>query len=469
MPLNREEKKRALAIDLGSTNFKLAALDAGGRLSGIVAVPAPRMRGDGLIREIDAAHFDACLEPLWKALPDNAADGPLGLVCQRSTFVIWDRTSGHALTPVVSWQDRRAADWCGRHSGADALLRARAGLLLSPHYAGPKLATMLAADSGLADRMHAGDALFGNLDAWLAWRWSGGAVHRTDLTMAARTAMVDIDTGAWSNELLDLFGVPRMALPEIVATDARPVDLTNGLNLTASIADQASGALVALDPTGDSILVNLGTGGFVLRSVPDAAIRVPGYLTAPILASQRHGDRYVLEGTINGAGPAVDAFGSGPTLVPKSDPCPGGFAIPDMDGIGAPHWRADFGLTLSPAAEALARAGDRRRVVVEGLLFRIAEILADIGQGSRAGNVYLSGGLARAPSIAPSLAVLLGRPVQVLDEPESTLLGVARLALGLEPFAAPETARVEPSEAGAYLPEKFERWKAWMRSVLDAR
>lgn len=325
---------------------------------------------------------------------------------------------------------------------------------------------MCRADRGLADAVHAGDALFGNLDAWLAWKWTNGAVHRTDLTMAARTGMVDISTGEWADELLELYGVPRTVLPEIVTSDAAAVELRNGLRLSASIADQGSGALAVLDPDADAALVNLGTGGFVLRPVDDPRLRVRGYLTAPILASDRRRNRYVLEGTINGAGPAVDQFGEGPSHLPATDPCPDGFAIPDMAGIGAPHWRPEFDLTFSTAAANLTEPADRRRIVIEGLLFRIFEILSDVSRGCRPERIYLTGGLAREPDIARGLASLLGQPVDVFDEPEATLLGAARLALDIAPYAALDAERVEPSDSGAYLIAKFARWTEWVRSVL---
>lgn len=463
--MTREKTNAALAIDLGSTRFKLGCADAAGNLIRVDAVAAPPMSGAGLVREIDASEFLGRVDRLLDTYPGDVTDLPLGLVCQRSTFLVWDRDSGRALTPVISWQDRRAANWCELHLDADELLRRRAGLLMSPHYAGPKLAAMLDDDPNLAAALKHGDALFGNLDAWLVWTWTNGASHRTDLTMAARTAMVDISAADWSDELLDLYRVPRGALPDIVTSDEAAVDLINGLRLTASIADQGSGALAVLDPREDAALVNLGTGGFVLRPVGDANTRIRGYLTAPILSSRQRGDRHVLEGTINGAGPAVDRFGAGPSPLPARDPCPDGFAIPDLAGIGAPHWRPELGLTLSSAAR-LAKPADQRRVVIEGLLFRIFEILCDVGDGRLPEAVYLSGGLAREPGVASGLASLLGQPVHVFDEPEATLLGAVRLALDIDPFAAVDAERIEPSDAGAYLRAKFPRWSEWLRGVL---
>jgi len=463
-----EKSVAAVAIDLGSTRFKLGCIDRSGRLSRVAALPAPRLTGEGLVRQVDAATFLRQVERLWDEFEGELAGMPFGLVCQRSTFVVWDRQSGRPLTPVVSWQDRRAADWCEEHVFADELLRRRTGLLMSPHYAGPKLAAMMREDPELTAQLQSGDALFGTLDAWLTWVWTAGAIHRSDLTMAARTAMVDIVAGDWCDELLDLYGMTRSALPDIVATDAPPVDLRNGARLTASIADQASGALAVLDPRLDAALVNLGTGAFVLRPVGDASIRRDGYLTGPILSSETLGERSVLEGTINGAGPAVDRFGRESALLPTEDPAPEAFAIPDLAGIGAPHWRPEFDLTLSRAAKKLEVPLEQRRVVIEGLLFRVYEILRDVSDGRLPANVYVSGGLVRDPAVAQGLATLLDAPVHVFDEAESTLLGVARLAMGIRPFAAADAQCVAPAASGAYLRDKFGRWESWVRGVLAA-
>jgi len=468
MPIDSQKSGplQVVALDLGSTRFKLGRADVAGCLIGVDVVRAPSLTGDGLIREGDPmAVLDAA-----DGLLDGLDELPLGLVCQRSSFVIWDRHSGQALTPLVSWQDRRAAGWCLAHpEGEDPLIR-RAGLLLSPHYVGPKLAAMQADDPELAARLRDGSAVFGNLDAWLAWHWTDGGVHRTDCTMAARTGLVDIASGDWSDELLDLFGVPRQALPEIVATVASPLALTNGLRLHASVADQASSALAVLDPDDDCALVNLGTGGFVLRPVSNASVRRRGLLTAPILRSGQLGNRYVLEGTINGAGPAVDRFGAGPSVLPAVDAWPDVFVIPDLSGIGAPHWRPEFSQPWSPAAEAVKVAADRRRLVIEGLLFRIKEILlgfaGSAGYGQLPARILLSGGLASEPAVAPGLASLLGQAVELFDEPESTLLGAARLAAGRPVYARLNTTRIEPSDTGAYLAEKFPRWQAWVSGVL---
>ncbi len=203
----------------------------------------------------------------------------------------------------------------------------------------------------------------------------------------------------------------------------------------------------------------------MLYPTTGARVRRPGYLTAPILFGATGEARFVLEGTINGAGPALDRFASGPTDLPRADPCADGFAIPDLTGLGSPHWRPDLGLTLSEAARRQSPSG-QRRIVLEGLLFRVLEILLDLGAGTLPDRVLISGGLVRDPAVGLGLAHLLQRPVERLDEPETTLLGAARLAAGLDPFADPQTRRVDATDAGTYLGDKFPRWQRWLRERI---
>lgn len=453
----------ALALDLGSTRIKAARLDRKGRVEDVRAVAAPALRGRDPIREGDAeAYADAALA-LLRAVAANAGRAvPLGIATQRSSFVVWRREDGAPRTPLVSWQDRRAAAWCERRRALAPEIVRHTGLPLSPHYAGPKLAAMQEADPGLARLLSDGEHLFGTLETFLAWRWSGGRVHETDLSVAARTLLVDLRTRTWSDELLARFGVPREVLPAIVATAGRAVPLDPGPRLAATVADQAAGALALLEPSERSVLVNVGTGAFVLRPAAGAEVRCSGYLTAPVYGDA-NGARFTLEGTINGGGPALDRFGSPPTALPQRDPAPAAFAIPDLAGLGSPHWRPAIGLTLSDAALALDEAG-QRRVVLEGLLFRIAEILGDLFGSEPPDRVLLAGGASADPALAAGLATLVGRPVERLLEAEGGLAGAARLAAGLPPCLPGPMQHTAPG-AARYLQAKYPRWREWLYST----
>lgn len=451
----------ALALDLGSTRIKLGALDDAQRLRLLAARPSPAVTGSGLVRESDPM---AWLHAVRDLLELEGTGLPLGISSQRSSFLLWRRDDAQPVTPLISWQDRRARDWCSRHAHLEALIVQRAGLRLSAHYAGPKLASMLEPRPDWRAGLASGELLFGTLDSWLVWLLSGQSAHVTDPSMAARTGMFALDTGDWSRQLLQAYAVPSACLPRVLPSTGQALPLANGVVLNASLADQSAGALALLGAD-DSVLVNFGTGAFVLRAGVRGDRRVPGYLTAVLLGNER--SRFALEGTINGAGPSLDACAAGPTRLPATDPCVEGFGLPDRAGTGSPHWRPGFGPLLSAAAGKLDGPG-RRRVMLEGLLFRVREILDDLDIAGSAGRILLSGGLVRDPAVAAGLAALLGRPVEVLAEAEAGLLGAARLAAGLPAHARVETELVSPGAAGIYLVDKYPRWRDWLAEALQA-
>jgi glycerol kinase len=448
---------RALALDLGTTRVKLATLDDGGALTDLRTCRAPAPRGDGELRELDADAYRRAAESL---LADAPTDVPLGIASQRSSFCLWDR-EGVPATPLLSWQDRRAAAWCDAHRAHEPRVTELTGLPLSPHYAGPKLAQLLERDAQLGVRLAAGGLLFGTLESFLVWHWSA-RVHETDLSMAARTLLADPLTGDWSDELLALCGVPRACLPRIAPTHGRATPLARGGALAASIADQPSGLLAVLGTSADGALVNLGTGAFVLSPTGARREQRAGYLSGPLCAAPDGSAAFALEGTINGGGATADRAAPGPTQLPASDPTPDAFCLPDENGVGAPYWRPRQAFLFDDGGASLTGA-DRRRAILEGLVFRARGILDDLPDTD---PVHVSGGLSHEPFVPTALATCLGREVRVLEEEETTLLGAARLAAGLEPYARPSARTVRPDPRGLWLQDKYERWREWLLQRL---
>lgn len=456
----------SVALDLGTTQFKAACFSPEGELHDLVSVPAPGLAGSELIREGNPGEYLEKATTLLADLASRVGNGtPFGIASQRSSFLVWGRNSGKAITPVVSWQDRRAANWCARHGDLDQAVRERTGLLLSPHYIAPKLASMMEDDRVLRDQVRNRTARVGTLETFLIWNWTSGQVHETDLTMAARTLLADPRGCTWSEAMLAAFGIPREVLPEIVPNRNRRIDLDMGLVVTATLADQSAAALALSGARAGEILVNLGTGVFVLVPAPGFDTR-PGYLCGP-LVDAGDGVKYAFEGTINAGGGTANRFGEGPTTWPASDPCPAAFAIPDEAGIGAPYWRSDISLKFSPAAADLKDA-DRRRIVLEGIVFRTREMVDALCRDARARRIVLAGGFTQEPFVAPAMASCLQRPVEVVEEPHATLKGVARLAAVDAPFRPPLTRSVEPDPRGAYLATKYEAWKSWITGMLEA-
>jgi len=170
---------------------------------------------------------------------------------------------------------------------------------------------------------------------------------------------------------------------------------------------------------------------------------------------------HVLEGTINAGGASADALAPPPT--DWSTPVdPAAFCLPDENGVGAPYWRADFPQTFSEAAHALSPALERR-VLVEGLLFRTRQILDDLCDGPPS-RLLLSGGLTHDSGVPAALASLVDAPLEVVLEPETTLLGAARLAAA-ETAATPVATRGVAALPGADLRSRFAAWEDWLASV----
>ena len=454
----------SIALDLGSTRIK-AGRFVDGKLVEVHAEDAPALFGDDPVRQFNPQGYLAATKRALDRL-GPIEDGPLpvGIASQRSSFLLWERATGNPVTPVVSWQDRRAHGWCEANRRKEPVIRMITGLPLSAHYAGPKLASMHEENPVLWDHVRSGELLWGTLETYLVWMWTGGRVHSTDLTMAARTQMVDLREEVWAPRLCDVFGVPIPMLPVIDHSTHRGIALDERFVLHTTLADQAAGAVAALGRDTGTALVNLGTGGFVLVPTGREVVTAPGYLTAPIL-SDEHGSSFVLEGTINGAGSALDPYGPGPTELLEDDVASDAFCLPDCTGVGAPHWRAMIPFTLSKAAQTLDREA-QRRVVLEGLVFRIREILDVLTAEVPINRVVMSGGLCREPFLPAALAACLQCPVEVLDQSEGTLLGVAQLAAGWTPAPEKRTILVEPRSAGRYLPAKFSRWRVWMDQTL---
>ncbi|MCE9594866.1 MAG: hypothetical protein K8S98_11805 [Planctomycetes bacterium] len=449
----------ALALDLGTTRIKAGAIDADGKLSHVHAIDSPPTLGTGRERLSDPDAWRRAALGLVAEL-DRELDAtlPIGLSSQRSSFLFVDARHQRPRSPLISWQDRSAEAWCTAHRAFEPRMRALSGLVLSPHYVGPKIAARVESDRALAEALGSGEVQVRTLDAWIVAALERDLATRTDLSCAARTGLVDLETRGYSDELLGAFGVPRVALAPL----APSVDL-GAPRVRAQLADQASAALAVLGEEAGGALVNLGTGGFVLVATGARAVRADGYLTAPILARERSA-AFVLEGTINAGGATAERFASGPTAWPDVDPTPDEFCVPDENGWGAPFWRADGTLRFSGGTHVGCHA-DLRRVVLEGLCFRVASILADLGRATKVERVALAGGLAHDPFVARALAAVLVRPIEVVGEFEASLSGVGRLAAGLDPRERARPTSVEPRDGDAWLREKYERWRAWVATL----
>lgn len=465
-----------LALDLGGTAGRALLFDAVGREVAAAHCPIGTRRAgddrvehdaDELASAIATAAQDACDSPLARGRPISAA----ALATQRSTVVCWDRRSGAALGPAISWQDRRAADWLARTLGARApWVRRRTGLVLSPHYGASKLRWCLDRLPDVQAAARAGTLAAGPLASFLLYRLLAERPVVADPANASRTLLFDPDELDWSTELLEAFGLPRGVLPECRPTvdefGTLPVG-ARSIPLRACTGDQSAAAFAFGRPVETAALINVGTGAFVQR-VADAQAPLPDGLLRSVLSADRRRATYSHEGTVNGAGSAIEwlrgrvgldvdrALRNLPSGPPAGEPP---LFVNGVGGLGAPWWQADFPVEfVGRAAETL-----QLTAVIESIAFLLAVNLEKMRQASPLIRITISGGLSACDYLCRALADVSGLVVERYELHEATARGAAFLAAGEpEHWQALPVERVFEPGGGEPLRARYARWREEM-------
>jgi glycerol kinase len=443
------------AIDQGSSSTKGAVFDDEGGVRAEAAVEVAS-RADGDRVEHDAFDLAAGVESVLAELRRAGPLAALGIACQRSTCLLWDRRSGRPVTPALSWQDRRAAA-AARHLAprlAEEVAR-RTGLRLSPHYAALKLRELFDAEPALHARATDGKVVAGTLDAFLVHRLTGSP--STEPGAAGRTLLYDLEADRWSPELCAAFGIPEASLPPL-APSASQRGAAAGLPLLALAGDQQAALLGHGGWRPGTTAVHFGTGAFVLASTGASPRRHPGLLTA-VLASSPSARRFQLEGSVSSAGSAVDwacaVTGveletiAGAELDPERLP----WVLPAFAGLAAPWWRPEARPVLAGMTP-----GTRREELVLGVVAGVAQRVIDNLEALTAAGVAIevvrvSGRLARLSGLVGLLADAGQVPVERSAVEETGLRGIAGLARLTA--TGQESALLAPPPVGA---RRLPRW-----------
>ncbi|MCG6558523.1 glycerol kinase GlpK [Ruegeria sp. 1NDH52C] len=416
----------------------------------------------------------------------------IGITNQRETTVVWDKASGAPVHRAIVWQDRRTAAICERlrNAGCEDDFTAQTGLLLDPYFSGTKVKWILDTVPGARDRAAAGELLFGTIDSFLIWRLTGGRVHATDATNAARTLMFDIHQGEWSKEICELLDVPMAMLPEVrdCAADFGTTDLFGGQVPILGVAGDQQAATIGQACFQPGMMKSTyGTGCFALLNTGAQPVASQNRLLTTI-AYQLDGQRtYALEGSIFIAGAAVqwlrDGLGIIETaaqsgeLAARADPAQNVILVPAFTGLGAPYWKPDcrgamFGLTRNSGPAEFCKAA------LESVAYQTRDLWEAMqGDWGADANVILrvDGGMSASDWAMQGLADRLGAPVDRPVMQETTALGAAWLAgmrAGLYPdqagFAATWAldARFTPKMPEGNREAAYRRWKAAVAAAM---
>jgi glycerol kinase len=441
-----------LAIDQGTTGSTALVLDRRLRVVG---------KANREYRQIfpKPGWVEHDVEEIWasvkaavrKALAEAGIKGKdlaaIGITNQRETTALFERDGGRAVHNAIVWQDRRTTPECRRlkEEGREAFVREKTGLVLDPYFSGTKMRWLLDNVRGARARAARGDLVFGTVDTLLVHRLTGGREHVTDATNASRTLLMDLRTLDWDAPLLDLFGVPRAALPRI-APSSGVVGETRGLGWlpdgipVAGIAGDQQAALVgqACFETGES-KCTYGTGAFLLMNTGAKPVASKNGLLTTVAWKLGDETAYALEGSAFIAGAAVQWLRDGLGMFKKSAevealarsvPDSGGVVfVPALAGLGAPHWRPDarglvMGIDRGTTRAHLARA------VLEGVAFQIHDLLAAMREdaGRDVPLFKADGGASQNGLLMQFQADVLGTPVERPKMVETTALGAAFLA-----------------------------------------
>ena len=488
-----------VAIDQGTTSTRAIVFDLA---LALVASAQQEFKqiypGPGLVEhdpeEIWATTVSTVRDAMAKAGARAADVVALGITNQRETTIVWDRSTGRPIHDAIVWQDRRTAEACARlrRAGHEEMVTARTGLLLDPYFSATKVSWLLEHVPGARDAAQTGRLAFGTVDSFLLWRLTGGKVHATDATNAARTLLLDINRGTWDPDLCRIFGVPMSLLPEVRdcagnfgATE--PGLFGGAINILGIAGDQQAATVGQGCFAPGMMKATYGTGCFALLNTGDTPVASKSRLLTTI-AYQIGGKRtYALEGAIFIAGAAVQWLRDALKLISKAsdvnalanaaDPAEQVYLVPAFVGLGAPWWDpqargAVFGLTRNAGAAELARA------TLESVGYQTRDLLESMQAdwpGASDAVLRVDGGMAASDVAMQFLADILAAPVERPAAMETTGLGaayLAGLAAGICPGLPEFAATWKP--AHRYVPAmdaevRNRKWAGWRDAVARTR
>jgi glycerol kinase len=490
-----------IAIDQGTTSTRAIVFDAA--LEPLASAQEELHQiypGPGEVEHDPEEIWNAVIATVREALEKaelSAKDvAGIGISNQRETTLLWDRATGKPIHNAIVWQDRRTAKLCDalRAAGHEPTVTARTGLLLDPYFSASKIAWLLDNVAGARAAAEKGKLAFGTIDTFLLWRLTGGKVHLTDASNAARTLLFDIDKGEWDRELCDLFKVPPSVLPQVRDNaghfgNTDPSLFGGAIPILGMAGDQQAATIGQGCFSPGMIKSTYGTGCFAVLNTGAQRVASQNRLLTTI-AYQLEGKRtYALEGAIFIAGAAVQWLRDGLKIIKEAaevnalaafaDPAQAVYLVPAFVGLGAPYWDpaargAIYGLTREAGDAELARAA------LESVGYQTRDLLeamaADWPQaGEAATPLRVDGGMVASEPAMQFLADILGRPVERPKVIETTAVGAAYLAgrtAGLCPdindFAALWRAerRFTPRMESLTAAQKYAGWRDAVRRTL---
>jgi len=423
-----------LTIDQGTTSTRAILYDAAYRNCGSARQEfAQHFPQSGFVEHEGEDLWRTSLETAQAAInktgifPSQIA--ALDITNQRETTLVWDRRTGQPIHRAIVWQDRRTSTFCAklRNEGVEELVRRKTGLLLDPYFSASKISWLLNHVDGAHKAATKGHLAFGTVDSWLIYKLTGGKRHVTDITNAARTMLCDIKTGKWDEELLALFDIPSVMMPEILPNIADFGETESSLfgrpiPIIGVAGDQHAAMIGQACFDKGMVKATYGTGCFALINTATQTVLSQNRLLTTIAYQFDGKIHYALEGAIFIAGAAVqwlhdglglidDAAQSG-ELAAQADENQGLYLVPAFTGLGAPWWEpqargALYGLSRNSGPQEITRA------TLESVCFQTRDLLdAMKGDAAQVSVLRVDGGMSVSGWTMQRLADIIDAPVE---------------------------------------------------------
>ena len=452
--------KFVLAIDQGTTGSTVALMDARGKLRASVNYEFPQFYPQpGWVEhrpaDIWASVGKGIRAILRKKICKPGEIAAIGITNQRETSLLWDTSSGEPLNNAIVWQCRRTTDFCEslRAAGHENTVRRKSGLVLDPYFSGSKYRWLLKNTRGIGAALRSKSVAAGTIDSFLIWQLTGGEAHVTDISNASRTSLMNLKTGRWDPQLLELFDVPREILPTIVPSSGilgytkDAASLPDGIPVAGVAGDQQAALFgQACFDVGDT-KCTFGTGSFIVMNTGSKQLHSKaGLLTTVAWQLGEKGNRvYALEGGAFACGAAVQWLRDGLKLIKTAPEIEklaeevtdhGGVEfVPALTGLGAPHWAPEARGTLTGITRGTER-GHIARATLDAMALQNADILRamECDLGKRTKTLRVDGGAAANNLLMQIQADVLGRRLirpQVIETTAAGACYLAGLGVGL--------------------------------------
>ena len=483
-----------LGIDEGTTGVKAALFDQ--RLRPVAEARRDKVNRhpeEGWVEQDGVEVIAAVTEAVAELL--DGADGEViacGLDHQGESVLAWDSETGEPLSPIVVWQDKRSQEILDELTDREDEVKELSGLPFDPYFSAAKLAWLLKHNDDVKKALEDGRLRMGTVDSFLCDRL--GAGFATEPATASRTQLQRIDRpGAFDERLCEIFGVPIEVLPEIRDTagelgalkhESWPVELP----FRGQVVDQQAALAGAACVEPGRVKATYGTGVFVLAHVGTAVPKPAGGLLPTVAWSIDGKVEYALDGGVFAAGAMLEwmcnqlGIAESPPelskLAREAETSAGARVLPGLAGIGAPWWRPNARAVISGIYGGTTRE-NVARAALEGIAWRVADVVAAIKETSPVAALRVDGGLTNEPLLLQLQADMIGAPVEAAGA-DATVLGAAALAgvgagvigsLTELPEMLPPDRRVGPEQDEQWRSSEHGRWREFVKATeaLDPR